>query len=529
MATWDPTRSEVTYGLSGTLWPVHLKPLPDELLSSWIIRLAHAHGYKVETVCSLLFGVGSAIWNRDIDTLAPPEVASALIRATGATVQQFESTTIRAFEGSLFERLNANGSTSWVVPIGVWHRTRRRPGLMFCALCLASDQQPHFRRLWRLGFATCCVTHKVLLQDACPRCTSPIMPHRVDTGGKNMFPYGALITHCCSCGLDLRYASTLSAPDHLIALQARLETTLTAGCIAWAGNPNMYSLVFFNGLRLLMTGLALYRRKKGAMAVSTRKATTCDLSARISAMTELAEVLDDWPLLFVARVRASGFYASVWCRDPPVSAYWYENFIRWECYLGRATVTDEEAAAIANYVSGKTGQATGEQTRSLSGRDLSRKLRGRRPTMVSDDDFETLLASLDHEIADTQDQNERLALLRDKFMLSIARPLGLTLERLSALNVVDVVQINADTVLFLAHPDTQNEANAWLAWYVRWLRPMLKPRMDEPGVFTATGSGTRLKKSAISLRFKYAVDHARMRRQVPDFAIWRSFKDGGCD
>lgn len=31
-------------GLSGKLYPVHLKPKDDELLTSWIVRLALAHG-----------------------------------------------------------------------------------------------------------------------------------------------------------------------------------------------------------------------------------------------------------------------------------------------------------------------------------------------------------------------------------------------------------------------------------------------------------------------------------------------------
>jgi len=53
------------------LWPIHLQPQKGELLSSWIVRLAHANGYKVETFCTLVFGYRSTIWNRDIDVLSP--------------------------------------------------------------------------------------------------------------------------------------------------------------------------------------------------------------------------------------------------------------------------------------------------------------------------------------------------------------------------------------------------------------------------------------------------------------------------
>jgi len=30
-------------GLTAPLWPIRYKPLPDELLSSWLVRLAHGH------------------------------------------------------------------------------------------------------------------------------------------------------------------------------------------------------------------------------------------------------------------------------------------------------------------------------------------------------------------------------------------------------------------------------------------------------------------------------------------------------
>ncbi len=37
---------------TGTLWPVHLKPQEDELLSSWLTRLALAHGQTVASFTS---------------------------------------------------------------------------------------------------------------------------------------------------------------------------------------------------------------------------------------------------------------------------------------------------------------------------------------------------------------------------------------------------------------------------------------------------------------------------------------------
>lgn len=43
-------------GLTESLWPIRYKPYRDELLTSWLIRLAWGHGLKVQTFCNLVFG-----------------------------------------------------------------------------------------------------------------------------------------------------------------------------------------------------------------------------------------------------------------------------------------------------------------------------------------------------------------------------------------------------------------------------------------------------------------------------------------
>lgn len=41
--------------LTGSVWPVHLKPQVDELLSSWLTRLALAHGQTVASFTNLVW------------------------------------------------------------------------------------------------------------------------------------------------------------------------------------------------------------------------------------------------------------------------------------------------------------------------------------------------------------------------------------------------------------------------------------------------------------------------------------------
>ena len=70
------------------LWPCHPKPLPDELLTCWLVRVAHAHQLKVQTFCDQVFGKERQIWNRDCDRLAPRWLVNRLSIQTGTPLSE---------------------------------------------------------------------------------------------------------------------------------------------------------------------------------------------------------------------------------------------------------------------------------------------------------------------------------------------------------------------------------------------------------------------------------------------------------
>lgn len=96
------------------LWPNHFKPLPGELLSSWLIRLAHAHGYKVEQLCRLLLGPFQPMWNRDIDRCLTPQLRDALRAVTAATDDQLSAATLNSYAGYISGNVNSNGLSMWI-------------------------------------------------------------------------------------------------------------------------------------------------------------------------------------------------------------------------------------------------------------------------------------------------------------------------------------------------------------------------------------------------------------------------------
>lgn len=169
-------------GLTRSLWPVRYKPFPDELTSSWLVRLAHGMGLKVQTFCNVIFGNRLQVWNRDIDRLAPNWLLDELILRTATPREIAYGTSLRAFEGTLFSQFKVSGVLPWVLNLKMYHRTRRAYGQQFCAGCLASDEQPYFRKRWRLAFTTFCSIHRCLLHDRCHHCGEAVAYFRMDFG-----------------------------------------------------------------------------------------------------------------------------------------------------------------------------------------------------------------------------------------------------------------------------------------------------------------------------------------------------------
>jgi len=191
--------------LSGNLWPVHFKPLPDELLSCWLVRLAHGHGMKVQTFCNQVFGNQLQVWNRDIDRLAPSWLVDEISRRTGTPAEITWNTTLRFYEGLLYRKFRMSGSEQWILSLKMYHRKRMGHGLQFCPACLAEDTIPYFRKRWRVAFNTICTRHKNMLFDRCPECGVAIAVHRLDVGKPDILDIRQM-SYCYVCGFDLRVA-----------------------------------------------------------------------------------------------------------------------------------------------------------------------------------------------------------------------------------------------------------------------------------------------------------------------------------
>ena len=145
------------------------KPLPDELLSSWLSRVAFEHNRKLSIFLTLFVrGEGSAISRTDIDFLHDEKLLEQLANKSTLSKKEIYKMSLRSEEGYLFT-LNEN-SLYPSFQIRKLTDKRTHHGLMFCPKCLKEDEIPYFRKKWRYNFYNVCPKHKIFLTDRCWRC-----------------------------------------------------------------------------------------------------------------------------------------------------------------------------------------------------------------------------------------------------------------------------------------------------------------------------------------------------------------------
>jgi hypothetical protein len=192
----------LAHGLGGDALPSHPRRKPDELLSSWLVRLARANRIKVHALCARLGGNMAPVWNRDIDRMAPSWLIERLSTLTGRPSEEIYRTTLADLADKIDTDHHPNGNSTWILPLGIWHRQRLKFGLQFCPICLRTDEDPYIRRSWRLAFYTECEHHHTLLADRCLECGKPHAYFRGELGNRDIVAAPSMM-FCSHCGFDL--------------------------------------------------------------------------------------------------------------------------------------------------------------------------------------------------------------------------------------------------------------------------------------------------------------------------------------
>lgn len=283
-------------------WTFRVAAKSDELLSSYLARVAYAHGatpyrfYSFHLPCR-------AIWSRDIDRSASEQLISDIAKLSSLEPHQILSMTLCQFE-SVFKPLNAINSQNkagvcpWINTVGIFHRYRTGYGVQYCPFCLHDDMT--FKKVWRLSFATVCAIHNCSLTDCCPHCDKQIIFHRTDS----FYPT------CHFCGGILTIPSPKLVGDVDFQKRKEFQSTLlqiSLGSSIRILDREINSSDFFAGLSILMSttkaSLRLHKENTGLSAIlkncSGKRIEQLRIDQRTQQCLILDEILFDWPNQFL--------------------------------------------------------------------------------------------------------------------------------------------------------------------------------------------------------------------------------------
>ncbi|KAA9382417.1 TniQ family protein [Neorhizobium galegae] len=242
-------------------WPVIVTPQADELLSSWLHRLAFANGIAPRPFARVL-GLNAGMWSAALDLKLPADIATLLQAHTGISEYQLSAMSLA---GSPLKPL--------LLPLRNNGRRDSSRWLQFCSRCLAEDAQPYFRRRWRLATKACCSKHGCGLRDRCPSCRSRVAA----------FDQTELVPqhHCARCGYDLRRASIVGVGPEA----RRLDRCIDDICRLEAITGSRASVTVVQRLLGMPNVAGLY---------ATSPLTSLSTSTRIRCVERLAIRSSDW-------------------------------------------------------------------------------------------------------------------------------------------------------------------------------------------------------------------------------------------
>ena len=363
--------------LTGRVWPIHPKPLDDEMLSSWLVRIAILHGLEPSAFANIIWPV-EQIWKHDIDKLADKKIVGMLAKKMATAPERVAQTTLRWYEGRLYEKHNSRGNTAWIMPLGIFSRSRKLYGLQFCPFCLAESELPYYRKKWRLACITACVEHGTALLDSCPACNSPIHFHLSRDSVDQM-------ARCGRCGFDLRSAthcvSGISAGN--IKRQRKLLDIMEAGWVEIPGVGPVYSHLYFNVLHLLTRLLYKEKRREKPLGLrrhlvrygfpkdeevenSDRLIEWLRIEERLLLVDMASWLLTQWPQRFLRICKELGIWKA-YILHSVTMPYWFAHVVNEKLSNAVYVPTEREVDSVIIFLRAEGIQVSGKKISSMLG------------------------------------------------------------------------------------------------------------------------------------------------------------------
>lgn len=202
-------------------WAVCVPLLPDEIISSWLVRAALTQG------CDPMVLTGDVwpkwrIWTQDADRFLDPGRIEPLCAVSDITNEAMRAASLYPVASLIAGgNLPEKALWPWMLTLGA-RNTKRRSGLQYCPECLAESPMPYYRRQWRFAWHVGCEKHECALHDRCHVCDAPVEPHRLLAEDQQ-------VSLCATCKADLRNASANLCPEGALAFQRMADHVVVNG------------------------------------------------------------------------------------------------------------------------------------------------------------------------------------------------------------------------------------------------------------------------------------------------------------
>ncbi len=318
-------------GIGKKTLPILVRPFPDEVLSSWIMRYSKELLTKSHTFCKFILK-SENVWNRDVDLNASDQFIKELADKTFLNFDTVFSCTLRSYYPNLY----VDVIRRWIIPIGVYHRTRKNAGQMFCPGCFKRDATPYYRRKWRLSLSVVCPDCQINLMERCPRCREPISFHRLEVGAKESLLKKDICT-CHNCSFDFRKSKITAADPLLIEFQKKLYATLEDGYNDTSQYSHLYFDVVYQLCGLLTSTIDRFvafdkeLSKRSQLPFKARaKRNGFDLMRiddRRLVLSKVNWLFENWPDRLITLSNDMHFYSSYLLKDFKNPPYWYWKLV----------------------------------------------------------------------------------------------------------------------------------------------------------------------------------------------------------
>lgn len=363
-------------------WPAPLKPLEDELLSSWLVRLSGEHGLTFSDFCGAVWP-NEGLTRLDLDLLPRADVLETLAEKTGTPMTRAEATTLAEYDGRLFIALSRQ-QVQWVL-----RRNQNRDSVttqcvfQYCPECLREDEEPYFRRQWRLALVVICPRHRLQLRDRCHRCGQAARLSRSLVNDTEQGLSGT-ITTCWNCRVDLRElpeSLRLSVTPAELKYQQFLLESIREGWVEIKGDGPVFSYLYFDGLYQVLV-LLLRPGRKGRRSFQQQAFERYGLSSSELVLPErpmpgnfmrlgvaerrillnlASQLLADWPNEFLAFCQANNFSYYEVGRFNRTLPYWFYRVVYEQLSRGPYRYTKQEFDSLIDYLRRKNGHAPTRQ------------------------------------------------------------------------------------------------------------------------------------------------------------------------